>query len=74
MLEPKAKKALRDYGHQLVVANLLGNYANQVVLYTQSGESVLIERTLEEITLKRDIEVKLIDTIVGLHDDFISSE
>jgi len=70
LLEQKAMKSLSSYGHQLVVANLLQNYKDSVIIYSHSGPVETIQRNEEEKSKEVDIEYKLIQSIIRYHQTF----
>lgn len=72
LLEQKSKKSLASYGHQLVVANLLQNHKDCVVLYSHSGTVQPIQRSVEEKSREIDVESKLIPAIIECHRAFYS--
>eukprot|EP01095_Lingulamoeba_sp_RSL-Kostka_P017682 TRINITY_DN935_c1_g1_i1.p1 TRINITY_DN935_c1_g1~~TRINITY_DN935_c1_g1_i1.p1 ORF type:complete len:330 (+),score=106.48 TRINITY_DN935_c1_g1_i1:55-1044(+) len=73
LLEPKAKRALNNYQHQLVVGNLLANHQDRVILFQKEGEDIPIERSEEDKNNEIDIETQFIPAISKLHSEFISS-
>lgn len=76
MLEKKARGSLANYQHQLVIANLLSNHKDAVVLYQYNAKAapLKIERTEEEKEKDSDIEEHLIREVTQLHDVFIESK
>ncbi|KAJ8609049.1 hypothetical protein MRB53_039318 [Persea americana] len=69
LLLKKARAALKMYGHQLVVANILARRAVEVVLVTESEEHWL---TLDDAQLGTvEIEEELVSRIVEQHSQWL---
>eukprot|EP01087_Luapelamoeba_hula_P020089 TRINITY_DN6781_c0_g1_i1.p1 TRINITY_DN6781_c0_g1~~TRINITY_DN6781_c0_g1_i1.p1 ORF type:complete len:223 (+),score=36.22 TRINITY_DN6781_c0_g1_i1:369-1037(+) len=68
ILEFKARKSLASYKQNMVLANLLHNYRDKVVVYSKDGSKSIVERGSE-----RDIEPVLIKTVVDHHTAFINA-
>lgn len=68
ILAEKAMGALRAYGHQLVIGNMLNSYRDKVVFYSSSTEPKVIERGALP-----DIEILISKELISLHDQFIKS-
>lgn len=71
LLIPKAKAALKNYGHQCVVANILARRAYEVVLVTEADEEWLTLSAHE--AGKVEIEKELVVRIVEKHSAWIAS-
>jgi phosphopantothenate-cysteine ligase len=69
LLVPRAREALKKYGHQVVVANLLQSRHTKVTMVTEEGEE---EKDLEERG-EREIEQLIVDEIISKHSDYTSS-
>ncbi len=67
LLPSKAKGALTNYGHQLVIGNLLADHKDRVIFYTKTGSEKVIEKSTEEKKLETDLEEKIIKEIVKMH-------
>ncbi|KAL6840818.1 hypothetical protein ACP4OV_029344 [Aristida adscensionis] len=67
ILLQKAEMALKKYGMNVVVANLLANYKDVVVMVTSNGRTTVSRNSEEE-----DLEEQLTDHLVKLHTDHIS--
>lgn len=74
ILPSKAKGALKNYGHQLVVGNLLSNHKDKVILYQKDGSEIVVEKTEQEKHIDYDLEAKLIPIIAKLHSQFIEEQ
>eukprot|EP01134_Creolimax_fragrantissima_P004080 CFRG4080T1 len=75
LLVPKAKRALENYGHQLVVGNILNTRKYTITLVTpgDQGGVCVVALTEEEIEAKDvEIEEKLIASICKMHSEFAS--
>jgi len=72
ILIEKAKKALKSYGHSVVVANLLRNYKTSVVLITKMHEHALT-LSQEDLAAEVEIESKIVQELVDRHGRFISN-
>ena len=70
ILQFKAESALKTYGHQLVVGNLLSNHKDKVILYLQNKEQKIIEKSDEEKKAEMDIEKHIVAQIALLHQNF----
>lgn len=75
ILEQKALGSLERYGHELVIGNLLQSHKDKVVFYFADKERkpVVIERTNQEITDNKEIEIRMIEEIEKEHNKFISN-
>ncbi|KAJ1897797.1 Phosphopantothenate--cysteine ligase cab2 [Kickxella alabastrina] len=68
LLGPKAKYALKKYGHQIVIANMLNTRKFQVWLFTrESDDAFLIQITKEQLDAGRDIEQDLVEELSKRH-------
>ncbi len=71
LLVPKAKQALKKYGHRIVVGNLLHTRKNRVLLVSavqeQPCEVVLTEK---EAASGKEIEEKIVLELKRLHSEF----
>lgn len=73
MLTPKAQRSLAQYGHQLVVANMLHTRKTLVILFAADGSKEEV-RLSEEQAKHREIEVDLIANLVARHAAFITKQ
>ncbi|KAK7489472.1 hypothetical protein BaRGS_00019271 [Batillaria attramentaria] len=69
----KARKALEEYQHKVVVANVLDTRKTEVVLVTNDSEEP-IRLTQEEVANGTEIEEKLIQTLSSHHSKFCASQ
>lgn len=69
ILIKKAKGALENYGHKLVIANELHNRKQKVILVTQEEEKVLL-LSEEEMKMGKEIEEKIVQELVFRHNQF----
>ncbi|KAL6068649.1 Phosphopantothenate--cysteine ligase cab2 [Balamuthia mandrillaris] len=79
ILTRKATGALRNYGHQLVIGNLLSTYKDEVHLFTHNSPNLSDDGQKEEeaITIKRvgkDIEAQLVPAVIALHEAHILTQ
>jgi len=67
MLEDKARSALKNYHHQLVIGNMLSTYREKVVFYSldKPTGNVILKGSLP------DIEAAMVDELVEHHGNFI---
>ncbi len=72
-LIPKAREALRRYGHQLVIGNIMERRASELVLVTEEGED-WIRISKEEREKGVEIEERLVEKVVKIHSSWIESE
>ncbi|KAK2178912.1 hypothetical protein NP493_525g06082 [Ridgeia piscesae] len=70
LLIPKARKALKRYSHQLVVANILETRKKYVVMVTQESEQI-VKMDDEELSRGQEIEAKIVEEVVKRHRMFI---
>ncbi|KAG1714371.1 Phosphopantothenate--cysteine ligase [Nymphon striatum] len=70
LLENKSKKALRTYGHSLVIANILQTRKEMVWLVDRESTSK-ISLNADEMLNGLEIEDKIVNKIVLLHDEFV---
>ena len=68
VLEDRARRALKRYGHQLVVGNLLQTRRDAVTMVTET-ESVTVRRIGEE-----ELEEKIIEEVVRRHKKFMGED
>lgn len=80
MLEKKSKESLKNYGQHLVIGNLLHNHKDYVVLFPKqsinSGNNmkpITIIRSEKEIIENIDIEKKLVEEIVKMHNQYLNN-
>ena len=69
MLQSKAKKALQNYGHNLVIANLLQTRKTQVIIFSSQPDKQpeTIKLCREEIENEVEIEMKIVQNIMARH-------
>ncbi|CCG81274.1 putative Phosphopantothenate-cysteine ligase [Taphrina deformans PYCC 5710] len=73
LLIPKAKAALRTYGHQCVVANILARRAHEVVLVSEAEEEWLkLDNNTLSGTQRPEIEQELVKRITDMHSRWIA--
>lgn len=70
LLQPKSLRSLSQYGHQLVIGNLLRNHGDVVTLFTPDGKFQRVERSEEMVANKVDIETLLIPALVRIHEQW----
>ncbi|ELT99354.1 hypothetical protein CAPTEDRAFT_135719 [Capitella teleta] len=71
LLIPKAKQALKNYNHQVVVGNILETRKKQIVIVTQS-EDKCVRLSEEEISSGKEIEDYIIQEITHRHQMFMA--
>eukprot|EP01135_Chromosphaera_perkinsii_P007856 Nk52_evm48s1020 gene=Nk52_evmTU48s1020 len=71
LLMSKAQGALKKYGHQLVIANIL-NTRKYVVTFVSPTDSVEIKISQQEIDSGREIEEKIIGELIKRHKAYIA--
>lgn len=69
ILIKKAKKALETYHHELVIANLLQTRKERVVFVSNDFEES-IQISQEERAKGTEIEAKIVDKLIALHQTF----
>jgi len=70
LLISKARKALKRYGHQIVIGNMLLT-RKKVVHFITNDEERKIEMTDEELNNGIEIETKIISELIKKHDQWI---
>jgi len=70
LLISKARKALKRYGHQIVIGNMLLT-RKKVVHFITNDEERKVEMTDEELSQGIEIETKIISELVKKHDEWI---
>jgi len=70
LLITKARKALKRYGHQIVIGNMLLT-RKKVVHFITNDEERKIEMTDEELNNGIEIETKIISELINKHDEWI---
>ncbi|XP_059078638.1 uncharacterized protein LOC131877088 isoform X6 [Tigriopus californicus] len=70
ILIKKAKKALEIYHHELVIANLLQTRKERVVFVSNDAEEI-IQVSQEEREAGTEIEAKIVDRLIALHQSFV---
>ena len=71
ILLKKAKKALETYQHRVVVANLLHNRKEQVILVDTTGTEKHVVMSKEELDKGLEIEEKIVECLRAQHVKFI---
>ena len=78
LLEMKAKKALENYNHQLVIANLLTDRKRRVTFVERSNthenaayNTKLVELSDTEIQMGTEIEEKIVSLLHDMHKKFL---
>ncbi|KAI9246047.1 DNA/pantothenate metabolism flavoprotein [Phascolomyces articulosus] len=72
LLVPKARRALEQYGHQVVIGNMLTTRKQTVTMIMKDKERVL-SLTPEELHQGVEIESKIIPDLVHIHDHWIET-
>ncbi|KAJ4761567.1 phosphopantothenate-cysteine ligase-like protein [Rhynchospora pubera] len=67
IIAQKADAALKKYGMHVVVANLLANYKEEVVVVTQNEKTTVRRNSTDE-----DLEKQLIGLLTERHSDYIN--
>ncbi|KAJ4814166.1 phosphopantothenate-cysteine ligase-like protein [Rhynchospora pubera] len=67
ILTQKADAALKKYGMHVVVANLLANYKEEVVVVTQNEKTTVRRNSKDE-----DLEEQLVGLLTERHSDYIN--
>ncbi|KAG4106649.1 DFP-domain-containing protein [Neocallimastix lanati (nom. inval.)] len=70
LLISKARKALKRYGHQIVIGNMLLT-RKKVVHFITNDEERKIEMSDEELSQGLEIETKIISELIKKHDEWI---
>ncbi|KAI8062741.1 DNA/pantothenate metabolism flavoprotein [Gongronella butleri] len=73
LLVPKARQALKSYGHQVVVANMLHTRKQTVTVITTSSEHVVV-MSPQELAQHVEIESRIIPQLIHIHDGWIDSD
>lgn len=68
---PKAEKALKNYGHNLVIGNLLVDRKTRVVFVEQNGNEPL-ELNAEQVQRGIEIEQKIVEKLKKAHEALIA--
>ncbi|KAI6176338.1 DNA/pantothenate metabolism flavoprotein [Aphelenchoides bicaudatus] len=71
LLIPKAEKALKNYGHNLVIGNLLVDRKTRVVFVEQNGNEPL-ELNAEQVQQGVEIEQKIVEKLKKAHEALIA--
>ncbi|KAH8549736.1 DNA/pantothenate metabolism flavoprotein [Umbelopsis sp. PMI_123] len=71
LLVPKARQALKTYGHQIVIGNMLSTRKKTVTFITQDSEHVL-SLSQEEVDKGVEIESKIVSELIRYHREWIS--
>jgi len=72
ILISKAQGALKKYGHQLVIANILSTRKREITFVTPKTEEKLV-LTAEDETAGKEIEDRMIPKVMHLHSDFLTA-
>ena len=72
MLVPKARQALKQYGHQVVIGNMLATRKQTVTMIMNDTERELA-LSPEEMNKGVEIERKIIPDLVNIHDHWIET-
>ena len=72
MLEPKARRALDDYGHRLVVANMLQTRAHQVTLVERNQPLAAVELSAADHAAGTELEDHIIREVLQRHQAFVA--
>ena len=73
ILLKKAKKALLTYQHRVVVANLLHNRKERVILVFHEEPEQNVEMSKDELEQGLEIEQKIVKKLRGLHLEHLDS-
>lgn len=73
LLISKARKALKRYGHQIVIGNMLLT-RKKVVHFITNDEERKIEMSDEELSQGLEIETKIISELIKKHDEWIERD
>lgn len=68
ILLEKARKALKKYGHKLVIANELNTRKDKVTLVTEDASEVI---QIDSQQSKIEIEQLIVENVVKRHREFI---
>lgn len=74
LLEPKSNQALEQYGHQLVIGNLLNTRKNEVWFFTSNHANSLHIKNSDPTNSHHSIEEDFLPHLIELHDTFISNQ
>ncbi|KYR02950.1 phosphopantothenatecysteine ligase [Tieghemostelium lacteum] len=69
LLKTKSMQSLSNYGHQLVIANLLSNYRDRVIFYSPLLKDPLV--ILRETNDHQPIEIQIGKQLIQLHNNFL---
>ncbi|KAI8141947.1 DNA/pantothenate metabolism flavoprotein [Fennellomyces sp. T-0311] len=72
LLVPKARQALKQYGHQVVIGNMLATRKQTVTMIMNDTERKL-DLSPEELAKGIEIECKIIPDLVNIHDHWIET-
>ncbi|KAJ2400929.1 Phosphopantothenate--cysteine ligase cab2 [Coemansia sp. RSA 2559] len=73
LLAPKARHALKKYGHQIVIANMLNTRKWQVWMFTRDQEGpYILQIPQEDAERGHDIEQDIVAELARRHESFIS--
>eukprot|EP01126_Amoeba_proteus_P038920 TRINITY_DN407_c0_g2_i1.p1 TRINITY_DN407_c0_g2~~TRINITY_DN407_c0_g2_i1.p1 ORF type:complete len:346 (+),score=52.37 TRINITY_DN407_c0_g2_i1:123-1160(+) len=68
VLDKKVNVHLRGYGVDMVIANILGQYNDRVWFCKPNGEKFLLQRGDQEKTAKVDLEIRIVNELVKIHE------
>lgn len=71
VLVKKSKAALSQYGHQVVIGNMLATRKKHVVFVSADGEIQETSVSEEEMYAQVEIESKIVHKLVEMHRNFI---
>ena len=73
LLVSKSRKALNDYGHQVVIANMLKTRKQKVTFIRPNQEPLELDLESPEFESQSNIEIEdlIVSKLQEMHDDFI---
>ncbi|VDO39003.1 unnamed protein product [Brugia timori] len=74
ILVSKARQALRNYGHQLVIGNTLDTRKERVIFVNNGNKEETISLSEEQKAAGVEIEQPIVDKLVEMHDKLLSTK